>query len=193
MSTPVDQTTAQANPNQVVVAEPQQHVVTRDLFNVSQFDNSPDIAKVFGLKPVVSKGVVVGGDFSMGKKRDVAKALQLEGKANADALDAKTREIKAEAMTAVKKHIAGLSQDWVLHKFTTRQLSDGTKQQTMVTREMKQDAKAQFLKYARAMGFSEEEVEAMLAKANGAKPAVNVETTVTTTASPAPAAPAAKK
>jgi len=193
MSTPVDQTTAQANPNQVVVAEPQQHVVTRDLFNVSQFDNSPDIAKVFGLKPVVSKGVVVGGDFSMGKKRDVAKALQLEGKANADALDAKTREIRAEAMTAVKKHIAGLSQDWVLHKFTTRQLSDGTKQQTMVTREMKQDAKAQLLKYAKAMGLSEEDVNTLLA-AKGSKPAVNVETTVTTTASPAPAAaPAAKK
>lgn len=186
MTTPAN-TAEQNNNPQAVVTAPQQPVVTRDLFNVSAFDNSPEIAKVFGLKPVLSKGAVVGGDFSMGKRGDVAKALQLTGKANADALTSKIRDIKADAMTAVKKHVAGLSADWVLHKFTTRVLSDGTKQQTMVTRSMPVQARAMAIKYLVAMGMTQEEAEATVDKVAAKAPAVNVETTVTTSTAPAPA------
>jgi hypothetical protein len=154
------------------------------LFNVRAFDNNKRVAAVFGLKPVNGKDqngnqAVVGGSLVMLPKRDIAKALNLTGKGNADVLETQVREIRSEAMLLAKRHVAGLSADWVLQNMKTRVMKDGTEQLTIVARNMPPKDRAMAIKYMVAMGWKLEDAIAEVDAKAGQT--VTVETTVTGT------------
>lgn len=166
------------NANSQIVVEP------KPLFNIDCFKTTPNIAKVFGLTAIVDKtNAVVGGVLTLGKRKEIAAALDLTKKEDKDQLDEEIRKVKADAMKSYKGHFAQKSDDWVLHKVTVRRLKDGRLQETAVTQEMPAKDRAILEKFAAAHGVDVNDLAAYL-EAKKAKSPVTVESTITTTSGP---------
>ena len=165
-SVPAKPEVTNSNSQAVEVAKPQ--AVTRDLFNVELFSNNPTIERTFGLTPILSKGVAVGGRMSLPKRAELAKSWQLEGKENAERLDEKIREAELEAFKRFKAWLVTQPDDITgLRVFATRTVKGGTKRHSITLEELPAKEMAAMQKMADAFGISVDEV---MKRMSGAKP-----------------------
>ena len=153
-------------------------VIPRTLFNTDLFFNSPTVAKSFGVRAILSKeGSVVGASMTMVKRKDLASALDLKGKENAEELDGEIRKAKLEAWQKFKVWLLSQPDDKIgLHALRTRDLKSG-RRHTLAIDELAQKALVTIEKFAAAHGLTVDEVSEFLATHK--KPTINVGSTVT--------------
>ncbi len=96
------------------------------------------IAKVFKGTPIKAKdGTDAGMSMTLRPRKEIAAEFNLKGKDNKDALDADMLVQQDSGFRMAKSHIAGLNGEWTLTKLSSRTLSSGVRQITLVTREVK--------------------------------------------------------
>jgi hypothetical protein len=118
------------------------------------------INRVFAPKEIKGKnGATVGTSVTMRSRKDIAEALQLKGKDNKDALDAKILEQSDSAFRQVKGQIAGLGNDWTLAKVSQRTLGNGVRQISVVVKEIKRQVGPKDEEIAKALGWTVEQVQ----------------------------------
>jgi hypothetical protein len=143
--------------------------------NLSSFDQ--DIGRVFGGKSITDKsGAVVGSRISLQKRSEIAKALELQGKANKEALDAKILEMRDELMRRVKGDIASLPDDWTFKSGNMRELRNGDQQVTYQFIKLNRAQSAVSLEtMARALGCTVKELQQKLSEAKAKEAVVNAQ------------------
>ena len=115
--------------------------------------------------------------MTMVKRKDLASALDLKGKENADALDGEIRKAKLEAWQKFKVWLLSQPDDKIgLHALRTRDLKSG-RRHTLAIDELAQKALVTIEKFAAAHGLTVDEVSEFLATHK--KPTINVGSTVT--------------
>lgn len=152
-------------------------VIPRTLFNVDIFQNTPNVSKVFGLVATKNKeGVVVAGGLRLDKRRDVAKALELEGKANADKLDAAINQAELDAWKSFKVWLLSQPDDKLgLRAFRSRMLKNGLRRFGLTLDEMSPKDQMTVEKYAASFGLTVEEMGKLMAdRARNAQGVVDV-------------------
>lgn len=149
--------------------------VTLERFN-------PDIQKVFGVTPrekVAKDGRVLYTErLAMVKRGDIAKSLQLTGKDNRGALDAKIQEIRDELMRGAKGKVASLDDDWTFKSSVRKDLSNGNETLSVVFERINRaHSSVELRTMAEALGCTVAELMEKLkahneaARAKAAKPA----------------------
>lgn len=132
-------------------------------------------------------GELIGMVLSLGKRRDIAKSLGLEGKANVARLNKAILDMSDTVLKGVKSEIAALdSQDYTAHNtpVSVRRLADGRTVRTYKMVSVERDNRIDTAEIARQLGMDEETVikaiEAKKAReALEAKNTVEAEATVT--------------
>lgn len=99
------------------------------------------IAKVFQQTPITAKdGSNAGMSMTLRKRKEIAAEFDLKRKDQKAELDLAILKESDNAFRLAKGHIAGLNGEWTLAKLSTRTLSSGVRQITLVTREVKRNA-----------------------------------------------------
>lgn len=149
-----------------------------------------EIGKVFKGTPIKARdGTDAGLSMTLRPRKEVAAEFNLKGKDNKDALDAAMLAQQDAAFRMAKGQIAGLNGDWTLAKLSTRTLSNGVRQITLVTREVKRSKVVTDEQVAKAWNIPLEDVAAFRAKMaesakEQAKQQVDVDATATKQAEP---------
>lgn len=142
------------------------------------FDDA--INRVFGGKDLKNKdGVVVGTSFSPKSKKDIAALLNLKGKENREKLEAEILKQSDDAFRVVKGQVAQLGGEWTLGKVSTRTLSNGVRQISIVAKEIKRNVGPTDEAIAKSLGITVEEVQAMRARQTAAIEAQSTSTPAT--------------
>lgn len=138
------------------------------------------VNRVFGGKEIKGKdGANVGTVFAPKSRKDIAELLNLKGKENKDRLDAEILKQSDEAFRVVKGQVAQLGGEWTLGKVSTRTLSNGVRQISIVAKEIKRNTGPTDEAIAKSLGITVEEVQAMRARQTAA-----IEAQSSTTPSP---------
>lgn len=191
---------SEGNTNTAVAkTEPQRRDYRLGLFDTDKFLNTPKVSRVFGVKEVISTDKngnqsVVGFKTMMPARRDLAQALDLEGKENKDALDREIEKAQTALLQQFKAWLIMQPDNAIgITRYAFRKnAKSGIGTHSVTFRELPDRAKAELNKLADAYGIPVEKLAEFIASLRGKT--VEVEATVTGSAAAGPAVkPTAKK
>jgi hypothetical protein len=134
-------------------------------------------------------GELMGVALTLGKRRDLAKSLGLEGKANIARLDKAILDMTDDALTGMKAELAALStDDFTAHHtpITVKRLKDGRTVRTYKVISVERDDRIDEEELAKALGVPVEVVHKMRMD-KAAKEALEAKNTVEVKAEVTPA------